>query len=622
MHVKQILIKELGHKVKVLELSKSEVTEELATLKWPMSGEEYKNWILNSFVPGLMNLGDYIKVSEDDSLIEKVKEVQEELYQTVIKTNPLLNPDQLYLTKNRKFTLTTGKNPISTLKSWSKDEVFKDIINADLHYFVGINAGSKSFTHDIETVCFKPLDINIKIRVFNEDDLLSIVKLLDEESSTHLKYSIMAVSIASFPEVINYVADHIDKYNLDTQKTLSSLFQICIKHNSFLYLNPEEVKYLKKESNLQSSGESIFEQILGAGFDSDEEEEAEIKTKSLLDIDVEKIQSLRGYLNDNLYGQEEAVESVCSAIELAYTGFKTPNSPIGAFLFYGPTSTGKTELGKLIAKHLVGSASEGLIKIPCATVLSEHHTIQTLIGAPPSYAGFEKKSLFSNNFTDKPNFKIVIFDEVDKAHPKVFDFLLELADEGSMMDSVGNVLDLSQTILIFTCNTGQKEAIRKSKAAGFKLSTSNTDHQKTIKEIYHKTVTKNLKPEFLARLDGEFFFKRLEEDDLMKSGYNYLNNFLNLWAEPYKVAIDINKNIMPKIIEDTKGLHGDDCHARHVNNYINKFVIKQLGSLFLNSKIKPKRLKVLGLDLYKGEINFNLVLKKSKQKTKSEISSI
>lgn len=619
MEIKSVLIKELNYRVKILALNKTELKKELDTLLWPFSEHEYKTWVLDSFVLGINNITSLIYTNEEEkgSLLQRLDLIHKELYEAALDINPGLDPQNLFLTKQRKLTSARSRSPICKLKSWSKEEDFKEILDSDLQHFVHLNAGSKAFDHETVEEYFSLLNINIKIRQFDENDLQDIVKILDTESTTHLKYSVIAIGLVSFIETMNILKDLVDEYNVNLKHCLKELYRLVIKYNSFLYLHVEEARYLKKESKLLDSENFIS---LESFLEDRDRAEEEIPTKTVADLKPKEINDVREYLTENIYGQEDAINALCNNLELAYTGFKSPNKPIGAFLFYGPTSTGKTELAKLLAKKLRGSVKDGLIKIPCGTVLNMSHTIQTLIGAPPSYVGHDNKSLLSSNFTNKPNLKVLLFDEIDKAHEKVFDLLLEAADEGTLMDSSGNSLNLSEAILIFTCNTGQNEAVRASKAAGFKLSTDDKTHQNTIKKIYKDTISKSLKPEFLARLDGEFFFKRLEESDLIKTSSRYLNEFLKDWAAKYNINIEIQDSIFPIILANSKKQYGVDCHARHINNYIHKKIIKNLGSLFLTKKINPKDIKTLRIIVQNDEINFEILPKKLRKKSETSAS--
>lgn len=620
MEIKSILIKELGSKLKILKLTKAEVTKELSTLTWPFSEFEYKTWILDSFVIGINNLTGLVSIDPEDKkdFLQKLDLINNEIYQNVLNLNPDLNPLKLFVNRQKKLTRVTGRTPICKLKSWNREDDFREILDSDLQYFVGLNSSTAAFKHKVVEEYFSTLDVNIKIRQLNEEQFKTIIALLDTETSTNLKYSILAVTLVTFVETINLLRDRSEEYHLNLSNCLKELYRLVIKYNSFLYLHVEEVRYLKKENVLVEVSEEEIDSFLSGLEDSDT---PELEIKNLNKLPVKTIQNLRDSLIDNLYGQEKAIEALCTSIELAYTGFKSPNKPIGAFLFYGPTSTGKTELAKLLAQQLRGSVKEGLVKIPCGTVLNMAHTIQTLIGAPPSYVGHDNKSLLSSHFSSKPNLKVLLFDEIDKAHEKVFDLLLEASDEGTIMDSSGNILNLSEAILIFTCNTGQKEAIKLSEKAGFKLSTDDKVHQEEIKKTYKKVLSKTLKPEFLARLDGEFFFKRLDDNSLLKTSYKYLYNFLQAWAEKNKIKLEIDTNIFPFILEECKKVNGLDCHARHINNYIHKKIIKNLGNLFITKKIKYKSIDTLKILLHNNEITFEIKQKPAKTKKTSQTFS-
>jgi ATP-dependent Clp protease ATP-binding subunit ClpA len=612
MEIKPVYIKDLYSKINIIVLNKRESVNELKKVSVKITEEDYKLWVLNTCVIGINNISSYLK-DGTASLISQLQEANEDIYKRVIALNEFLDPKNLFISNKRELTHNNTKHLLTKTKNWSKEGTYKEITTVDFQNFLDICSASSLMEYTQVPETFKDLNLIVNIRSFSENDLTALVNLMDLETDSHLKYSVLAECIDNFSEIITLIIDEVNKSRLDMVKTVSSLYSLCIKHNSFLYLNLNEAKYLKKEqitssfSQTSSAFNSLFEKL-----EADEEEE-ELKTKPLKSVPLAQVTELEDKLKSSIYGQDDAIKAIYNSVKRAHMGLKPQNRPIAAFLFYGPTSTGKTELAKVLAECLRGSASEGLVKIPCGTVLNESHTIQTLIGAPPSYVGHESKSLFGAHFSKDPNLKIILFDEIDKAHPKVFDFLLEAMDEGNMMDSKGNCLNLRDSILIFTCNTGQKEAIKASKAAGFTLNTSNESHQHTVEEIYKTTIDNKLVAEFRARLNGQFFFRRLSESELILTGKKYLNDFFKVWEKENKSIVNVSEEVynfmLKKCISSQK-----DCHARHLNHFIDDQIIDKLGDLLIDKNITPSSIKSIDITIENDLIDFHIIEKKKKLK--------
>lgn len=249
----------------------------------------------------------------------------------------------------------------------------------------------------------------------------------------------------------------------------------------------------------------------------DEEEIARIVAKQtgipvtrLTEGEIEKVLKMEEVLKDHIIGQSEAIRTVCKAIRRSRADIKDPNRPIGAFLFLGPTGVGKTLLARQLAVHLFGG-EDALIQVDMSEYM-EKFAISRMTGSPPGYVGYEEGGQLTEQVRRRP-YSVVLFDEVEKAHPDVMNLLLQILEEGKLTDSLGRKVDFRNTIIIMTSNLGA-DLIRKSTEVGFGAKDAAVDYL-VMQEKIQGAVKKHFKPEFLNRLDGLVIFKTLDKQSLL-----------------------------------------------------------------------------------------------------------
>ncbi len=237
-----------------------------------------------------------------------------------------------------------------------------------------------------------------------------------------------------------------------------------------------------------------------------------IPVNRIAESEGNKLMSMGKILRESIIGQEEAVDTVTRAIQRNRAGLKDPNKPIGTFLFLGPTGVGKTQLAKMLAQYMFDS-QDALIRIDMSEFM-EKHAVSRLIGAPPGYVGYDEGGQLSERVRRKP-YSVVLLDEIEKAHPDIYNLLLQVLDEGKLTDSNGRKIDFRNTVLILTSNIGTKELKDFGKGLGFANATKrNTDITK--KEIIEKAIQKTFTPEFINRLDEQILFNSLTKENLEK----------------------------------------------------------------------------------------------------------
>ena len=245
-----------------------------------------------------------------------------------------------------------------------------------------------------------------------------------------------------------------------------------------------------------------------------------IPVKRLAQTEAEKLRNLEETLHNRVIGQEEAVSAVAKAIRRGRVGLKDTNRPIGSFIFLGPTGVGKTELSKALAEALFGDEN-ALIRVDMSEYM-EKHSVSKLVGSPPGYVGFEEGGQLTEKIRRKP-YSVLLFDEIEKAHPDVFNILLQILDDGQLTDSQGRKVDFKNCIIIMTSNVGARN-ISERKQLGFASQISASENQKNIRLSVMDELKKTFRPEFLNRVDDIIVFSQLSEVEIKSIARLMLNS--------------------------------------------------------------------------------------------------
>ena len=300
-----------------------------------------------------------------------------------------------------------------------------------------------------------------------------------------------------------------------------------------------------------------------------------IPVTQLTEEESERLLNMEKILHERIVGQDKAVSAVSKAIRRGRVGIKNPNRPLGSFIFLGPTGVGKTELCKSLAEAMFGS-EEAIIKLDMSEYM-EKHTVSKLIGSPPGYVGFEEGGQLTEKIRRKP-YSVVLFDEIEKAHPDVFNMLLQILEDGVLTDSKGRKVSFKNAIIIMTSNVGASKITNGTTSLGFGES---GNENKNIEELVTEDLKKTFKPEFLNRIDEIIVFNRLEKDDIKEIAKRMLASLDKRLAE-MDIALSFTDNAISAIAD--AGF--DDVYgARPLRRAIQQKIEDPLSELMLEKKV-------------------------------------
>ena len=313
-----------------------------------------------------------------------------------------------------------------------------------------------------------------------------------------------------------------------------------------------------------------------------------IPAKKITEDENERLRNLEKSLHERVIGQNEAVEAVSKAIRRGRVGLKDPSRPIGSFLFLGPTGVGKTELSKALAESLFGDEN-ALIRIDMSEYM-EPHSISKLIGSPPGYVGFEEGGQLTEKIRRKP-YSVILFDEIEKAHPDVMNMLLQILDDGRLTDSNGRTVNFKNTVVIMTSNVGAR-LITDKKSLGFSKteegSNEQKDYESTKKEVMAE-LKREFRPEFLNRIDEIIVFHKLNDDEIVKIIDIMLEEVKKrLNSQKYEIEFspEVKKLISSKGIDKNFG-------ARPLRRTIQNLVEDRIAEAILDGTVKKgKKAKI------------------------------
>lgn len=322
-----------------------------------------------------------------------------------------------------------------------------------------------------------------------------------------------------------------------------------------------------------------------------------VPVSKLAQEETERLLNMEAILHDRIIGQEEAVKSISKAVRRARAGLKDPKRPIGSFIFLGPTGVGKTELARAVAEALFGE-EDAIIRIDMSEYM-EKHTTSRLVGSPPGYVGHEEGGQLTEKVRRKP-YSVILLDEIEKAHPEVFNILLQVLEDGRLTDSKGRTVDFRNTVVIMTSNVGAS-TLKQSKHLGFTVQSENQEYQNMKTKVMDE-LKRSFRPEFLNRIDEIIVFHALEK--------KHLKEIVTLMADQLKkrlsdqgIDIELTDAALEKIVEEG---YDPEYGARPLRRAIQRKVEDRLSEELLKGTIaKGQTVKI---DVDKDEFVVNTVM--------------
>ena len=416
--------------------------------------------------------------------------------------------------------------------------------------------------------------VHMSNRYINDRNLPDKAIDLIDEAAAAIRLKGMHV-----PEKLKTMQEEIQKMDVQIERSIriEAYTQAGeIRRNQQKLINKYEKAKADHDRKLQESelvvGENEIADVVSMW--------TKIPVKKLAEKESERLLRLESILHKRVIGQEEAVTAVAKAMRRGRVGLQDPNRPIGSFLFLGPTGVGKTELSKALAEAMFGS-EDALIRIDMSEYM-ESHSVSKMIGSPPGYVGFDEGGQLSERVRRNP-YSVVLFDEVEKAHPDVFNVLLQVLDDGHITDSKGRKVSFKNTILIMTSNAGAQRIVS-PKSLGFAAEKSEKKDYETMKAGVMEEVKKLFKPEFINRIDEIMVFHPLNKED-MKQVVTLLSRNL---ADRCREQMDIKLTITPALKDHIVEKHMDlKMGARPMKRAIQNEIEDALAEEILQKRIVP-----------------------------------
>ena len=331
-----------------------------------------------------------------------------------------------------------------------------------------------------------------------------------------------------------------------------------------------------------------------------------IPVKRMVQAETEKLRRMGADMTEMIIGQNEAIQKVVKAIQRNRVGLKDPKKPIGTFIFLGPTGVGKTELARSLARYMFDS-EDALIRIDMSEYM-EKFTVSRLIGAPPGYVGYEEGGQLTEKVRRKP-YSVILLDEIEKAHPDIYNILLQVLDDGMLTDGLGRKIDFKNSLIIMTSNIGVRQLKEFGDGVGFATASRVQNQEENNKAVIEKALKRTFSPEFLNRIDDVVIFNALNKENI--------HSIIDILMKSVKKRL-VNLGFSLELTEEAKDFIADKGYdvqygARPLHRAIQKYLEDPLAEEILNLSVKNGDTLIASLDKENGKIKFELKEKEAEE---------
>ncbi|OHA88853.1 MAG: ATP-dependent chaperone ClpB [Candidatus Zambryskibacteria bacterium RIFCSPHIGHO2_02_FULL_43_14] len=461
-------------------------------------------------------------------------------------------------------------------------------------------AHSKIMKLEIEKEALKKEIKNLKVKTRLKVIDKEIADLREKTSEIELKWKNEKETVGEIKEIKKTLEIlRLDAEAAEAQADLSRAAEL--RYGKIPGLERELDIKSKRLKKLQSSRRILKEEITAPDIAVVVSRWTGIPVSRMLEEEAEKLSRMEEFLKRRIVGQDEAVKKISDTIKRSRAGISDPNRPIGSFIFLGPTGVGKTELTKALAEFMFDD-EKALIRVDMSEFM-EKHSVSKLIGAPPGYVGFEEGSSFAESVRHRP-YSVILFDEIEKAHPEVFNVLLQILDNGRLTDAKSRVINFKNTVIIMTSNIGA-QYIDKMQSIGF--SNGEKENYEGVKDKLLSTLKEHFRPEFLNRLDDIIVFDILSKEAIKK--------IVNIQIEIIKKRLG-DKEINLQVTEPVPELLAKEGYnpqygARPLKRLIQEKILNPVASMMISNKVLSGG--TIEVDVRSG--NFSFDIKRSKRST-------
>lgn len=435
-------------------------------------------------------------------------------------------------------------------------------------------AQSKIMKLEIEREALKKETKNPKVRARLKDIDSEIADYREKTAEIELKWKNEKETVGEIKEVKKSLETlRLEAEAAEARADLARAAEL--RYGRIPALERELDLKAKRLKKLQSSRAILKEEITGQDIASIVSRWTGIPVSRMLEEEAEKLSRMDEYLKKRIVGQDSAVKKISDTIKRSRAGIADPNRPIGSFIFLGPTGVGKTELTKALAEFMFDD-EKALIRVDMSELM-EKHAVSKLIGAPPGYVGFEEGSSFAESVRHRP-YSVILFDEIEKAHPEVFNILLQILDNGRLTDAKGRVINFKNTVIIMTSNIGA-QYIDKMQSIGF--SRGEKDNYDNVKDKVLDALRDHFRPEFLNRLDDIILFDVLSPEaikDIVRIQIDIITQRL----KDKEIDLVVNDSVLEVLAKDG---YNPQYGARPLKRMIQEKILNPVAQMMISNKV-------------------------------------